>query len=160
MRIGMGYDIHRLIPGRRLVLGGVEIPFELGLQGHSDADVLTHAVCDAILGAAALGDIGLHFPDSDPAYKGIASLVLLQRTADLAAREGFKVCQIDATIVAEVPRIGPFREKMCANLAAAIGIPIGMTNVKATTTEGLGYPGRREGIAAMCIALLESCPPT
>ncbi len=155
MRIGMGYDIHRLVPERRLVLGGVEIPFEFGLLGHSDADVLTHAVCDAILGAAALGDIGLHFPDTDPTYRGIASLVLLKQTVKRVIREGFKVCQLDATVVAQAPRIGPFRDEMRANLSGAIGIPVGMISVKATTTEGLGYLGRREGIAALCIAQLE-----
>ncbi len=155
MRIGMGYDIHRLVPERRLVLGGVEIPFEFGLLGHSDADVLTHAVCDAILGAAALGDIGLHFPDTDPTYRGIASLVLLKQTVKRVIREGFKVCQLDATVVAQAPRIGPFRDEMRANLSVAIGIPVGMISVKATTTEGLGYLGRREGIAALCIAQLE-----
>ncbi len=155
MRIGMGYDIHRLVPERRLVLGGVEIPFEFGLLGHSDADVLTHAVCDAILGAAALGDIGLHFPDTDPTYRGIASLVLLKQTVKRVIREGFKVCQLDATVVAQAPRIGPFRDEMRANLSSAIGIPVGMISVKATTTEGLGYLGRREGIAALCIAQLE-----
>jgi 2-C-methyl-D-erythritol 2,4-cyclodiphosphate synthase len=155
MRIGLGYDVHRLVPDRKLILGGVEIPHEFGLQGHSDADVLTHAVCDAILGAAALGDIGLHFPDTDPAYQGIDSLVLLAQTVKLASREGFAVQQIDATIVAQAPRIGPFRDQIRGKLAAVIGIPLGMTSVKATTTEGLGVPGRREGIAAMCLARLE-----
>ena len=158
VRIGMGYDVHRLVPGRRLVLGGVEIPHDFGLAGHSDADVLTHAVCDAILGAAALGDIGQHFPDSDPAYGGISSLVLLAQTAGLAEREGFAVRQIDATVIAQAPRIGPYREKMRANLSSQIGIPIGMASVKATTTEGLGYLGRREGVAALCIAQLEANP--
>jgi 2-C-methyl-D-erythritol 2,4-cyclodiphosphate synthase len=157
MRIGLGYDVHRLVPDRKLILGGVEIPHEFGLQGHSDADVLTHAVCDAILGAAALGDIGQHFPDTDPAYRGVDSLVLLADTVKLAAREGFAVQQIDATIVAQAPRIGPFRDKIRTNLSAVIGIPLTMTSVKATTTEGLGYPGRREGIAAMCLAQLEPC---
>lgn len=157
MRIGLGYDVHRLVPDRKLILGGVEIPHEFGLQGHSDADVLTHAVCDAILGAAALGDIGQHFPDTDPAYRGVDSLVLLADTVKLAAREGFAVQQIDATIVAQAPRIGPFRDKIRTNLSAVIGIPLPMTSVKATTTEGLGYPGRREGIAAMCLAQLEPC---
>jgi 2-C-methyl-D-erythritol 2,4-cyclodiphosphate synthase len=157
MRIGLGYDVHRLVPDRKLILGGVEIPHEFGLQGHSDADVLTHAVCDAILGAAALGDIGLHFPDTDPAYQGIDSLVLLAQTVELASREGFAVQQIDATIVAQAPRIGPFRDQIRGKLSAVIGIPLDMTSVKATTTEGLGYPGRREGIAAMCLARLEAC---
>ena len=157
MRIGMGYDIHRLVPERQLILGGVAIPFELGLQGHSDADVLTHAVCDAIFGAAALGDIGKHFPDTDPAYRNISSLVLLAHTVERVAREGFMVRQIDATIVAQAPRIEPFREKIRRRLAEVIALPINGVSVKATTTEGLGYLGRREGIAAMCIALLEPC---
>lgn len=159
MRIGMGYDIHRLVANRPLVLGGVTIPHAFGLQGHSDADVLTHAVCDAILGAAALGDIGLHFPDTDPAYRGISSLVLLGHTVGLVAREGLAVYQIDATIVAQAPRIGPYRDKMRINLSEKIGIPLELTSVKATTSEGLGYLGRREGIAAMCIAQLRGCPP-
>ena len=156
MRIGMGYDVHRLVPDRPLVLGGINIPHERGLLGHSDADVLTHAICDAILGAAVLGDIGLHFPDTDPAYQGVSSLVLLRHTVDLVAREGLKVQQIDATVVAQTPRIGPFRDQMRTKLAETIGIPLGMTSVKATTTEGLGYLGRREGIAALCIAQLEA----
>ena len=154
MRIGMGYDVHRLMPNRPLVLGGVEIPHKRGLGGHSDADVLTHAICDAILGAAALGDIGQHFPDTDPKYQGVSSLVLLRRTADLAAREGLAVRQLDATIVAQAPRIGPFRERMRTRLSEAIGIPMGMVSVKATTTEGLGFTGRGEGIAAICIVQL------
>ncbi len=156
MRIGMGYDVHRLTADRALVLGGVDIPHEFGLRGHSDADVLTHAICDAILGAAALGDIGLHFPDTDPAYQGVSSLVLLRHTVDLVAQAGLQVLQIDATVVAQAPRIGPFRDRMRAKLAETIGIPLEMTSIKATTTEGLGYLGRREGIAALCIAQLEA----
>ncbi len=154
MRIGMGYDVHRLVPDRPLVLGGIEIPHERGLMGHSDADVLTHAICDAILGAAALGDIGQHFPDTDPEYQGASSLLLLRRTVGLAAREGLTVRQLDATIVAQAPRIGPFRERMRTRLAQTIGISVGMISVKATTTEGLGFPGRGEGIAAICIVQL------
>ena len=154
MRIGLGYDVHRLVPDRPLVLGGVEIPHEYGLRGHSDADVLTHAICDAILGAAALGDIGQHFPDTDPDYQGVSSLVLLRRTADLAAREGLAVRQLDATIIAQAPRIEPYRERMRMRLAETIGLPVGMISVKATTTEGLGFPGRGEGIAALCIVQL------
>ncbi len=154
IRIGMGYDVHRLGPDRALVLGGVEIPFEYGLLGHSDADVLTHAVCDAILGAAALGDIGQHFPDTDPAYNGVSSLVLLRSTLDMAAREGLEPRQLDATIVAQAPRIGPFRERIRKQLADVTGIPLGMISVKATTTEGLGFQGRGEGIAAICIVQL------
>lgn len=156
MRIGMGYDIHRLVPERKLILGGVEIPFELGLQGHSDADVLTHAVCDAILGAAVLGDIGQHFPDTDPVYRDVSSLILLAQTVERVAREGLLVRQLDATIVAQAPRIEPFRTQIRGRLAAVIAIPVDRISVKATTTEGLGYLGRREGIAAMCIAMLES----
>ncbi len=159
MRIGMGYDVHRLVPDRPLILGGVEVPHDMGLRGHSDADVLTHAICDAILGAAALGDIGLHFPDSDPAFQGISSLVLLKHTVDLVAGEGLKVCQIDATVVAQAPRLGPFRDQMRARLAETLGIPLALTSVKATTTEGLGYTGRREGVAALCIARLEPISP-
>ena len=154
MRIGMGYDVHRLVPDRPLVLGGIEIPCERGLLGHSDADVLTHAICDAILGAAALGDIGQHFPDTAPEYQGVSSMVLLRRTADLAAREGLAIRQLDASIVAQAPRIGPFRNRMRMRLAETLGIPVGMISVKATTTEGLGFPGRGEGIAAMCIVQL------
>ena len=155
MRIGMGYDVHRLVPDRPLILGGIEIPHDLGLLGHSDADVLTHAICDAILGAAALGDIGMHFPDSDPAFQGVSSLVLLKHTLDLVAGEGLKVCQIDATVVAQAPRLGPYRDRMRARLAETLGIPLDMTSIKATTTEGLGFAGRREGVAALCIARLE-----
>jgi 2-C-methyl-D-erythritol 2,4-cyclodiphosphate synthase len=154
MRIGMGYDVHRLVPDRKLILGGVVIPHPLGLAGHSDADVLIHAVCDALLGAAALGDIGLHFPDTDPAFRGIDSLELLRRSAALVAGEGLAVRQIDVTVVAQAPRIGPFREQIRSNLAGVLGIALAMTSVKATTTEGLGALGREEGIAAMCIAQL------
>ena len=160
MRIGLGYDVHRLVPDRPLVLGGIKIPHEFGLQGHSDADVLTHAICDAILGAAALGDIGLHFPDTDPSYQGVSSLVLLKHTMDLAAREGLRVRQLDATVVAQAPRIGPFRDRLRTRLADTIGIPLEMISVKATTTEGLGFPGRREGIAAICIVQLEPIEPS
>ncbi len=155
----MGYDVLRLVPDRPLILGGVEVPHDKGLRGHSDADVLTHAICDAILGAAALGDIGLHFPDSDPAFQGISSLVLLKHTVDLVAGEGLKVCQIDATVVAQAPRLGPFRDQMRARLAETLGIPLALTSVKATTTEGLGFAGRREGVAALCIARLEPISP-
>jgi len=154
MNIGMGYDVHRLVNGRKLVLGGVVIPFEKGLLGHSDADVLAHAVCDALLGAAALGDIGLHFPDTDPKFKDISSLKLLARTFALVRAQGFKIGNIDATIFAEAPKIGPYRERMQENLANAVEVAPGCINIKATTTEGLGFIGRGEGIAAMCAALL------
>jgi len=153
MRIGMGYDVHRLVSGRRLVLGGVEIPCDRGLLGHSDADALTHAVCDALLGAAGLGDIGLHFPDSDEAWAGIDSLKLLQHVKTMIGPE-WHIANIDATVLAQAPKIAPFREKMCTNLAAALAIGPERINIKATTTEGLGAIGRGEGIGAHCVALL------
>jgi len=155
MRIGSGFDIHRLVPDRKLVLGGVTIPFERGLLGHSDADVLIHALCDALLGAAALGDIGQHFPDTDPLYKDIASLKLLSRTMEMVNGKGFKVGNIDATIFAEAPKLSPYRNDMRRILAQAMGIEITQVSVKATTLEGLGVLGKGEGIGAMCIALLE-----
>jgi len=153
MRIGMGYDIHRLVAGRRLVLGGVEIPHVKGLLGHSDADVLTHALCDALLGAAGLGDIGIHFPDTDPAWAGIDSLKLLKRVRNMIAPE-WDVANIDATVLAQAPRIGPHRESMCAKLASVLAINPSQINIKATTTETLGAVGRGEGIAAQCVVLL------
>lgn len=152
MRIGHGYDVHRLVEGRPLVMGGVEIPFQKGLLGHSDADVLLHAVCDALLGAAGLGDIGQHFPDSDSRYKGVDSCVLLTETMRLVREKGFEAGNIDCTVLAEAPKIAPFRSQMEGNIAAAIGIPAGRVNVKATTTEGLGMFGRGEGIGAACVA--------
>ena len=155
MKVGIGYDVHKLVAGRKLVLGGVVIPFEKGLLGHSDADVLVHAVCDALLGAAAMGDIGLHFPDTAPQFKDIASLKLLARTNALIRGKGFTIGNIDATIFAEAPKIGPYRQKMQENLANTVEVDPGCINVKATTTEGLGYIGRGEGIAAMSVALLE-----
>jgi 2-C-methyl-D-erythritol 2,4-cyclodiphosphate synthase len=157
MNVGIGYDVHKLVAGRKLVLGGVDIPFEKGLLGHSDADVLLHAVCDALLGAAALGDIGMHFPDSDPKLKNIVSLKLLARTNALIHDKGFTIGNIDATIFAEAPKIGPYRQKMQENLASTVEVDPGCINIKATTTEGLGYIGRGEGIGAMSIALLEKC---
>lgn len=154
MRSGVGYDVHRLVEGRPLVLGGVEIPFPFGLLGHSDADVLVHAVCDAILGAAGLGDIGRHFPDSDPTYAGISSLKLLARVGEMVRRAGFSVCNVDAVVVAERPKIAPFSELMRANIARTIGVEVDAVNVKGTTTEGLGFTGRSDGMAAHAVALL------
>ncbi|HET7671604.1 MAG TPA: 2-C-methyl-D-erythritol 2,4-cyclodiphosphate synthase [Burkholderiales bacterium] len=155
MRIGQGFDVHRLAAGRRLVIGGVEIEHDKGLLGHSDADVLLHAICDALLGAAALGDIGKHFPDTDARYKGIDSRELLRRVAILLQDRGRRVVNVDATIVAEAPRMAPHIPKMVANIAADLGIEPHYVNVKATTTEGLGFTGRGEGIAAQAICLVE-----
>ena len=154
IRIGQGFDVHRLVAGRRLVIGGVEIAHESGLLGHSDADVLLHAICDALLGAAALGDIGRHFPDSDPRYEGIDSRELLRRVAGLVREEGFVPVNVDATIIAEAPRMAPHVPSMVANIAADIGIDEGRVNVKATTTEKLGFTGRGEGIAAQAVCLV------
>jgi len=153
-RIGQGFDVHALVEGRRLVIGGVDIPHAKGLLGHSDADVLLHAVCDALLGAAALGDIGRHFPDSDARYKGIDSRELLRRVAGLVREEGFTPCNVDATIVAQAPRMAPHIPAMVAHIAADLGIEEGAVNVKATTTEKLGFAGRGEGIAAQAVCLL------
>lgn len=155
MRIGHGYDVHRLVEGRKLFLGGVDIPYEYGLLGHSDADVLLHAVCDALLGAAALGDIGKHFPDSDERYKGISSLLLLENTARLLAANGWRVENIDATVIAQAPKLAPHIDRMRDNIAAAVGIPVGAVSVKATTEEGLGFTGGGLGIAAHCVCLIE-----
>jgi 2-C-methyl-D-erythritol 2,4-cyclodiphosphate synthase len=154
MRVGLGYDIHRLVPGRKLVLGGVTIPFDKGLIGHSDADVLVHAVCDALLGAANLGDIGVHFPDTDPTFKGISSIKLLAKTHRMVKNNGFKIINIDSVIFIETPKISPFRDEMRKNIALAIEIDPDCINVKATTTEGLGIIGKGEGIGAMCVALI------
>ncbi len=154
MRSGIGYDIHRLVSGRKLVLGGVEIPFEKGLLGHSDADVLLHAVCDALLGAAGLGDIGIHFPDTDPAYKGISSLMLLEKTAHLLTSEGFSAVNVDVTVIAEAPKLSPFRSAMQKNIANVLHISPKDVNIKATTSEGLGAMGRSEGIAALCVVTI------
>ena len=155
MRIGHGYDVHRLVPDRRLVLGGVEIPFERGLLGHSDADVLTHAVMDALLGAAALGDIGQHFPDHDPAYAGADSLVLLDQVTVLLAERGWRVGNVDATVIAQRPKLASYISQMRANLARRMGAELEQINVKATTEEGLGFTGGGEGIAAHAVVLLE-----
>ncbi len=148
MRIGTGYDVHRLVEGRKLIIGGVDIPHEKGLLGHSDADVLLHAVCDALLGAAGLGDIGKHFPDSAVQYKGISSLLLLAEVRGLLSRKGYRVNNVDATIVAERPKMADHIPVMVANIASAIQVEQAAVNVKATTTEGLGFAGRGEGIAA------------
>ena len=155
MRIGIGYDAHRLARGRSLVLGGVEIPFEQGLEGWSDADVVVHAIIDALLGAAALGDIGTHFPTNDPAYEGISSIVLLSRTRNLLKEQGWRISNIDATIIAERPLIHPFVDQMRQNISQALSISKSQVGIKATTTEGLGFTGREEGIAAYSVALLE-----
>jgi 2-C-methyl-D-erythritol 2,4-cyclodiphosphate synthase len=155
----MGYDMHRLVKGRPLVLGGVRIPFDLGLAGHSDADVLLHAVCDALLGAAALGDIGRHFSDSDPDWAGISSLVLLEKTAAMVRDAGFEVVNIDVTLIAQAPKIGPYRNEMRRRIARAVGVEEGCVNVKATTTEGLDATGQGMGIAASAAALLQPLAP-
>ena len=155
MRIGHGYDVHRLVPDRELVIGGVHIAHEKGLLGHSDADVLLHAISDALLGAAALGDIGKHFPDSDPAYKGIDSKLLLEKTVEKITEKGFAVSNIDATVIAQVPRLAPYIEDMKNRIASLCNIPSDRVNVKATTEERLGFTGREEGIAAHAVCLLE-----
>ena len=155
MRIGHGYDVHRLVDGRPLVLGGVKIPFELGLLGHSDADVLLHAVCDAILGAAALGDIGKHFPDSDEAFRNIDSRILLRKTAELLREKGYKVVNVDATVIAQKPKLSPFIAEMRDNIALDCGVSAECVNVKATTEEGLGFTGNLSGISAHAVCLIE-----
>lgn len=154
MRIGTGYDVHRLVEGRKLMMGGVDIPYDKGLLGHSDADVLLHAVCDALLGAAGLGDIGRHFPDTAPKYKGISSLALLEEVPRLLAEAGFRVNNIDATIVAERPKMAPHIPAMVANIASSVKTDRSAVNVKATTTEGLGFTGTGEGIAACAVCTI------
>lgn len=156
MRIGMGYDVHRLAEGRKLMIGGVEIPYEKGLLGHSDADVLLHAIMDALLGAAALGDIGKHFPDSDPAYEGISSILLLQKVGELLEENLFFIENIDATIIAQAPKMRPYIDSMRQNIAQALGIELCQVNVKATTEEGLGFTGAGEGISSQAICMLTS----
>ena len=155
LRIGHGYDVHRLTEGRKLILGGVEIPYEKGLLGHSDADVLTHAVMDALLGAAALGDIGKLFTDTDTAYAGISSILLLERVWERLTEAGWSVVNIDATVLAQAPKLAPHRERMRENLAHALCVEISRVSVKATTEEGLGFTGEGLGIAAHAVALLE-----
>ena len=155
MRVGIGYDVHPLVKGRRLVLGGVEVPFEKGLAGHSDADVLIHAVIDALFGAAGLKDIGSHFPDSDANYKDISSLLLLRRTNQMIQAKGWQIVNIDATILAQRPKLAPYNDQMRQNMAQTLGLSTEQVGVKATTSEGLGFAGRGEGIAAYAVALLE-----
>lgn len=155
MRIGQGYDVHRLVEGRKLIIGGVEIPYEKGLDGHSDADVLLHAIMDALLGAAALGDIGVLFPDTDDAYKGADSMVLLEKVHDAVLSEGYSVSNIDATIIAQAPKMRPYIDQMRENIARVLNIGQDQVNVKATTEEKLGFTGRKEGISAIAVALLE-----
>lgn len=159
MRIGMGYDIHRFAADRKLILGGVEIAHDRGLLGHSDADVLIHAVCDALLGAAGMGDIGLHFPDTDIQYKDADSMLLLKRVGNMLTESGFNIVNIDATIMAERPKISPHRLSMQKNISSTLNMPSNLINIKATTAEGLGPVGRAEGIAAMCIAMLSHQSP-
>jgi 2-C-methyl-D-erythritol 2,4-cyclodiphosphate synthase len=155
MRIGHGYDVHRLVEGRKLIMGGVDIPFELGLLGHSDADVLLHAIADAILGAVALGDIGKHFPDTDPRFKGADSMKLLEHVVSLVSEKGYSIGNLDATIIAQRPRMAPHIPAMRANIARVLGCDVDRINVKATTTEELGFAGRGEGIAAHAVVLMQ-----
>ena len=154
MRIGMGYDVHKLVENRELIIGGVTIPYEKGLLGHSDADVLLHAVMDALLGAAALGDIGKHFPDTDPQYKGISSIKLLQKIGSLLEEHCFLIENIDATIIAQAPKMRPYIDEMQKNIADALGIETSQVNVKATTEEGLGFTGQGEGISSQAVCML------
>jgi 2-C-methyl-D-erythritol 2,4-cyclodiphosphate synthase len=154
MRIGQGFDVHALVPGRKLIIGGVDIPNDKGLEGHSDADVLLHALCDALLGAVAMGDIGGHFPDSDARYKNADSRVLLREVSALVQEAGYRVVNLDATIIAQAPRMAPHIPAMVNNIAADLGLSRGQVNVKATTTERLGFAGRAEGIAAQAVVLL------
>jgi len=155
-RIGNGYDVHRLIKGRKLILGGVDIPHGLGLDGHSDADVLCHALCDSLLGASGAGDLGKYFPDTDNKWKGVSSLVLLEKSGELVAERGFQISNIDTTIVAQQPKIGPHIESMTTNISETLKIDPTQINIKATTTEGLGFTGREEGIAAYAVVLLQT----
>jgi len=155
MRVGSGYDVHRLVEGRPLIIGGVDIPFEMGLQGHSDADVLTHAVCDAILGASGLGDLGQHFPDTSDDFKNIDSMILLARCHAMMKTRGLELVNLDATIIAQSPKLSPYKAAMERHLSKALHTSIENVNVKATTTEGLGFIGRGEGMAAHCVVLLK-----
>ena len=155
MRIGQGFDVHPFAAGRRLVIGGVDIPHDRGLQGHSDADVLLHAICDALLGAAGLGDIGQHYPDSDAAFRDVDSRALLRDVAAKLKKRNLKIVNVDATVIAQAPRIAPYRERMIGNIAADLGVARTAVSVKATTTERLGFTGRGEGIAAQAVALIE-----
>jgi len=155
MRVGFGYDVHAFVEGRPLVLGGVQIPHTHGLLGHSDADVLLHAICDALLGAAALGDIGRHFPDTDAAYKGISSVILLERTMSIISEQGYRISNVDTTLVLQKPRLAPYLPRMIGEISKALALPSSRINVKATTTEKLGFAGREEGVAAYAVVLLE-----
>ncbi len=157
-RTGLGYDCHRFADGRRLVLGGIEIAHDRGLAGHSDADVLTHAIIDALLGAAALGDIGEHFPDTDERYRGADSLELLRTTVELVAEHGFAIVNVDATVIIEQPHLAPFRERMRSAVSDALGLPLDDVNIKATRGEGMGFVGRGEGAAALAVATIEGRP--
>lgn len=156
MRIGMGYDVHRLVEGRKLIIGGVDIPYEKGLLGHSDADVLIHAIMDALLGAAAMGDIGKHFPDNDPEYEGISSIILLEKVGKKLSENNYIIENIDATIIAQKPKMLPYREQMIKNVSKALKIDESQVNIKATTEEGLGFTGAEEGISSQAIALLNT----
>lgn len=153
-KIGSGYDVHKLVTGRKLIIGGVDIVFDRGLEGHSDADVLVHAVCDAILGAAGLGDIGEHFPDTDAQYKGISSMILLKKCGELLKETGYAVANLDCIVFAQVPKISPYKKQMEDNIARGLDMDQRLVNVKATTTEKLGFIGKEEGIAAQCILLV------
>ncbi len=158
IRVGVGYDVHAMALGRKLVLGGVDVPHERGLVGHSDADVALHALCDALLGAAALGDIGGHFPDTDPAYRDISSLVLLERVRAVLGEKGFGPLNVDLTVVAQEPKLAPYIPEMRSRIAACLGLPLEAVSVKATTTERLGFTGREEGIAAHAVCTIQSQP--
>ena len=155
MRIGIGYDVHKLCPDLKLILGGVDIPHEMGLLGHSDADVLIHAIMDALLGAAALGDIGRHFPDSDDTYKGIDSMLLLKKVCDILCKEGYTISNIDATVVCQRPKLAPYIDLMRLNISTCLGLDISQVNIKATTTETLGFEGRKEGISSHAVCLIQ-----
>lgn len=156
MRVGMGYDVHKLVEGRDLILGGVNIPWEMGLLGHSDADVVVHAIMDAILGAAALRDIGRHFPDTDPQYKGISSIVLLKKVGELLKEKGYRIVNLDATIIAQKPKLLPYIDTMVENVAEALELSVDQVNIKATTEEGLGFTGTMQGISSQAICAI--CP--
>lgn len=158
IKIGSGYDVHALVTDRKLILGGVEIAFDRGLSGHSDADVLLHAVCDAILGATGSGDIGEHFPDTDPEYKGISSMILLERCGTLMREKGYEILNMDCIVFAEVPKISPYKKKMQENIAGALKTSTDLVNVKATTTEKLGFIGKEQGMAAQCTVLIKAIP--
>ena len=154
MRAGIGYDAHKLVEGRDLILGGVNVPFGRGLLGHSDADVLIHSICDALLGAAGEGDLGRHFPDSDPEFKGISSLLLLKNVKDLLGQKGYEVSNLDVTVVCQRPKLSPYIDEMIQNVSRAVETPLAFVNIKATTTEGMGFTGNEEGIASYCIAMI------